>query len=153
MRKSIIIRNKVIPIWLLGIIIASILIAAAAGAYVYQLTIPGTVIIEGANPDANYHVEAYEDSACTQPLTNIDFGTMRVGELKYVTIYLKNTGNGTISKVNSKTAVAGWIENIPYHESVDFKPGDVIDYDVPIIVPDDTTDGSYSVTVTLDFVA
>ena len=150
MRKSVTIRSKVIPIWLLGLIVASISVAIVAGAYVYQLTITGTVVVEETTP-ANYQVEAYEDWDCTKPLTNIDFGTMRAGSHKYLTIYLKNTGNGTIYKVEGKTEGTGVTST--YSKEVNFKPEDVISFDLSITIPSDATAGSHTVTVTLDFVA
>jgi hypothetical protein len=148
--KSITIRNKAVPIWLLALIIASIFIAVVAAAYVYELTIPGTVIVE-ETPSANYSVEVYEDFECTKPLTSIDFGKMKPGEFKYVTIYLKNTGTGTITKIESITEVTG--RRISFHKYVDFKPGDVVAYDIPIGIASDATPGSHSVTITLKFVA
>ena len=150
MRKNVTIRNKVVPIWLLGLIVVSIFVAIVGGAYVYQLTIPGTVVVEETEP-ANYQVEAYADFECTQPLTNIDFGTMKAGAHKYVTIYLKNTGDGTIYKIEGRTEVAGTI--VVYSKEVNFEPGDVIAYDLSITIPSDATAGSHTVTVTLNFVA
>ena len=150
MRKSIIIRNKVIPIWLLGIIAASIFVSIVAGAYVYHLDIQGTVTIEGSNPGADYQVKAYEDFECTEPLTNIDFGTMKAGTHKYVTIYLKNTGNGTIHKIEGRTECT---LSARFQRNVNFKPGDVYILEVPISIASDAPAGSHSVTVTLDFVA
>ena len=150
MRKSVTIRNKVIPIWLLGVIVASIFVSIVVGAYVYQLTIPGTVVVEETEP-ANYQVEAYEDFECTKPLTNINFGTMRPGEHKKVTIYLKNTGDGTIFKIEYTTVGTGLIAT--GSKDVNFKPGDVISLEVPISIASDATAGSHSVTVTLKFVA
>ena len=150
MRKSVKIRNKVIPIWLLGLIVASISVAIVAGAYVYQLTIPGTVVVEETTP-ANYQVEVYEDFECTKPLTSIDFGTMKPGTQKYVTIYLKNTGNGTITKICSKTDVTGLSRQGSIE--VNFPPGSTIAYDIGISIANDASAGSHQVTVTLDFVA
>ena len=150
MRKSVKIRNKVIPIWLLGLIVASISVAIVAGAYVYQLTIPGTVIIEETE-SANYQVEAFEDWDCTKPLTHIDFGTMKAGSSKSITIYLKNVGNGTIYKIEGRTDACGL--SAQFHREVNFEPGEVIALDLPISTASNTPAGSHSVTVTLDFVA
>ena len=150
MRKSVTIRNKVVPIWLLGVIVASIFVSIVACAYVYQLTIPGTVVVEETEP-ANYHVESYEDFGCTKPLTNIDFGTMKAGAHKYLTIFLKNTGDGTIYKIEGRTEGTG--VTTTYGKEVNFKPGDVIAFELSITIPSDAPAGSHTVTVTLKFVA
>jgi len=125
-------------------------VTIVTAAYVYQLIIPGTVIVEETVP-ADYQVEVYEDFACTKPLTSIDFGTMKPGDYKCVTIYLKNTGNGTIYKIKYETEATGHV--VSGYKDVNFKPGDVISLEVPISIADDASAGSYSVTVTLKFVA
>ena len=38
-------------------------------------------------------VGVFQDSACTQALTSVDWGTLEPGTVKNVTIYVKNTGN------------------------------------------------------------
>ena len=50
-------------------------------------------------------VGVYSDSACTQNLTSISWGTVRPGESVNRTVYVKNTGNAPIIL---SMAVSGW---------------------------------------------
>lgn len=151
MRKNITIRNKTISIWLVATLILGIILSIVAAAYVYELTIPGTVIVE-PTPEANYEFEAFEDFACTIPLTHIDWGTMRAGEFKRITIYLKNTGNGTIIEINYTTKIWG-DSGVSGNRNVDFRPGTVISLEVGISVSNECLGGTFTVSTTLKAVA
>lgn len=84
------------------VLIALILLTLGAiivvGAVVYELTIPGNVIVI-ETPSGDYEVKAYQDAACTTPLTSIDWGTMHCGEFKEIQFYIKNTGDQDIQSV------------------------------------------------------
>jgi len=83
---------------IIGLIFSIGIISAVFGAYVYELLIPGTVIVLNT-PTGEYEVQAFEDSTCTIPLTSVDWGELQPGEIKQIDFYLKNTGNVTISSV------------------------------------------------------
>jgi hypothetical protein len=51
------------------------------------------------------NVEVYSDSACTEPVTSLDWGTLAPGEEKTKIVYLKNSGNSPLSLSMS---VSGW---------------------------------------------
>lgn len=49
-------------------------------------------------------VAVYQDSACTQPLSSLNWGTLRPGTSTNRTIYVKNTGNTAVSLNMTVTA-------------------------------------------------
>lgn len=62
------------------------------------MKIPGNVTVV-ETPAGEYKLEAFEDSPCTIPLTSVDWGSMRSGEIKQIEFYVKNTGNETITSI------------------------------------------------------
>ena len=54
-------------------------------------------------------VSVFQDSACIQNLTSVDWGTLEPGSVKNVTIYVKNTGNAptTLSLQTGNWSPAG----------------------------------------------
>ncbi|MBS7631242.1 hypothetical protein KEJ47_06675 [Candidatus Bathyarchaeota archaeon] len=82
------------------VIFASIASAmAVTGALTFSRTIGNSGRLKAVN------VEVYSDSACTQPLSSIDWGDLEPGSVKERTIYIKNTGN-TGLKLSLSTS--GW---------------------------------------------
>jgi hypothetical protein len=80
------------PIGLLVAIIAiPILTLTSMGVLSINLTIPSSGDVTAIN------VGVYSDSACTNELTSVDWGTISPGSSEDVTIYLKNTGNAQIT--------------------------------------------------------
>lgn len=80
------------PIGLIVAIIAlPILTLTSMGVLSINLTIPSSGDVTAIN------VGVYSDSACTNELTSIDWGTISPGNSEDVTIYLKNTGNAQIT--------------------------------------------------------
>jgi len=61
-------------------------------------TITNTGAIEALN------VGVYQDSACTQSLTALNWGTLRPGTSANRTIYVKNTGNAALTLNMTATA-------------------------------------------------
>ena len=61
-------------------------------------TITNTGAIEALN------VGVYQDSACTQSLTTLNWGTLRPGTSANRTIYVKNTGNAALTLNMTATA-------------------------------------------------
>ena len=59
------------------------------------LSVNQTISSTGAVTAIN--VGVYSDSACTNELTTIDWGTISPGNSETITIYLKNTGNARIT--------------------------------------------------------
>ena len=85
-------------ILVVAIVLATLSAAIVLAAYVYELTIPGNVVVI-ETPSGDYEVKAFNDSACTQPLTEVDWGHMQCGESKELHFYVKNTGNQNISGI------------------------------------------------------
>lgn len=75
-----------------GIAIAAILMMATALAVVEPST---TVTHNGTIETLNLSV--FQDSACTQPLSALNWGTLKPGTSTNKTIYVKNTGNGALT--------------------------------------------------------
>lgn len=68
-----------------------ILTATTAGVLTVNKAIPSTGTISTIN------VEVYSDSACSQPLASINWGTLSPGATVTKTVYIKNTGNAQIT--------------------------------------------------------
>jgi hypothetical protein len=69
----------------------------ASGALVSSKTVPSSGIIATAN------LGVYSDSACTQSLTSIDWGTISPGGSATRTIYVKNLGTAEVTLSLTKT--------------------------------------------------
>ena len=89
--------KKILLITLILLTLGAIIVV---GAVVYELTIPGNVVVI-ETPGGDYEVKAYQDAVCTIPLTNVDWGTMQCGEMKEVHFYVKNTGDQDLSSVTA----------------------------------------------------
>lgn len=76
-----------------------ILTVTTAGLLSVSQTVSSTGTVTAVN------VGVYEDSACTQTLTSIDWGTISPGNSVTRTVYVKNTGNTPITLSMTKT---GW---------------------------------------------
>ncbi len=69
-----------------ALIITLITISIVSAVTFITVNLPSHVNIETVN------LNVYSDSACINPLTQIDWGTLTLEESKTVTIYLLNTG-------------------------------------------------------------
>jgi hypothetical protein len=75
-----------------GIAVAVIVMMTSALALLQPGTnVTHTGIIETIN------VGVYQDSACTQSLSSVNWGTLKPGTAANRTIYVKNTGNAAVS--------------------------------------------------------
>lgn len=79
-------REKILRTLALTVVIAALSLGVNAA-------LQQTKAIPGQGRVIVFNVEAYEDSAFTIPLTNIDWGELEPGQTANKTIYLKNTGN------------------------------------------------------------
>lgn len=75
------------------ILFALLTILTCSVALAFMITWSSTVTLVVAAGD----VEVYWDYACTNPVTNIGFGTVQVGAWSTTTLYIKNSGTGTIT--------------------------------------------------------
>jgi hypothetical protein len=74
----------------LGLIMISCLVAGTAiGLLISEqvLTSSGNIVI------LNLSIKTYSDSACTNQINTLSWGTLNQGSHKEITIYLKNSGN------------------------------------------------------------
>jgi hypothetical protein len=80
--------------------IGVVLTVLAYGLIVSTKTLPssGTIV-------STVNVDAYSDSACTQTLASIDWGTIPPGGFTSKTVYVKNTGDAPVTLSMSK---ANW---------------------------------------------
>jgi hypothetical protein len=80
---------------------ANALLAIAAAAVLLTVTTAGLLSVSQTVPStgniASVNVSIYLDSACTQPCTNINWGTLNPGATATQTIYVKNTGTVPIT--------------------------------------------------------
>ena len=82
-----------------GIAVAVIVIMAGALAALQ----PSTTITHNGTIQA-LNLGVYQDSACTQLLSTVNWGTLRPGTSANKTIYVKNTGNAAITLNMTVTA-------------------------------------------------
>lgn len=88
-----------------GIAVAAVLMMATALA----VTQPSTVVTHSGTIQT-LNVSVFQDSACTQALSALNWGTMKPGSSANRTIYVKNTGNApetlnmTVTAWNPSTA-------------------------------------------------
>jgi hypothetical protein len=73
------------------VVVGLVLTLTTVGLVSVNQTVPSTGTITTVN------VGVYSDSACTLPLTSIDWGTISPGTTVTRTIYVKNTGNTQIT--------------------------------------------------------
>jgi len=75
-----------------GIAVAVIVMMTSALALLQPSTsVTHTATIETLN------LGVYQDSACTHPLSSVNWGTLKPGTAANRTIYVKNTGNAAVS--------------------------------------------------------
>ena len=67
-----------------------------AGALTFIAVSLSTLTIYNHGSLSTINVEAYQDIACTIPLTDIDWGQIAPGETKNVSCYFRNEGNVNI---------------------------------------------------------
>ena len=82
-----------------GLAVAIIIMMTSALA----LLQPGTTVTHTGAIEA-LNVGVYQDSACTQSLSAMNWGTMRPGTTANRTIYVKNTGNALVTLNMTVTA-------------------------------------------------
>jgi uncharacterized repeat protein (TIGR01451 family) len=80
-------RGTLLTIALTGILLA----VTSAGLLSVSQNIPSSGTVTAVN------VGVYSDSACTQNLTSINWGTLAPGDTATRTVYVKNTGNAPIT--------------------------------------------------------
>jgi hypothetical protein len=77
------------------------IIAIAVVGLALTLTTAGllsvTQLVSSSGTIKAVNVGVYSDSACTQPLTSINWGTISPGSSVTKTIYVKNTGNTQVT--------------------------------------------------------
>jgi len=76
---------------IMGIIAAACLILAS-GEYIFGL-LSSSVRLPTSGGITSVNLAVYWDSACTNPVTSIDWGTISPGGNKSLDVYIKNTGN------------------------------------------------------------
>lgn len=64
-----------------------------------------TVHNQGSVKTTEVNISIYEDSACTLPLTSIDWGTLEVGETRTYTAYVLNSG---VTPVEVSMSTSNW---------------------------------------------
>lgn len=84
-------KHLVILVSVNAVIIGMILTIFASGAIVSSANVSSSGIVATAN------LRIYSDSACTQTITSIDWGTVSSGSSINKTVYIKNVGTAPLT--------------------------------------------------------
>ncbi len=136
-------------VWKLPLVIWLILEASltsmVTGAIVYELNISGHVTIT-PTPVGEYSVQAFQDAACTTPLTDVDWGSLQAGQYKAIPLYVKNNGTQAITSITVR--VLSDIQNGGgTTRPVMLEPGQSVEVDAILSVKPDASPGDYSITI------
>lgn len=154
--------NKKLPLWAIIVALVSVLtVGFAVAAIVYTVVLPGTVtIVEVAWTG---EVGIYEDPNCTIPMTLIDLGEMKAGEVWNITFYVRNEGNATIlgfkwstdfpPDVGSLYVGSGDVKPLPYEADFPLEPNEIATMFIYVNTHYDAPLGTYDFNVTFDFIA
>lgn len=146
--------RKITKILVLSAIVAGIVVVAVVAAYVFELTIPGSVVVVETpvtTDGAGYKLEAFEDAICTKPLTYVDWGSMQCGEGKHLDIYIKNVGE--LSFANVKYEVLSDVQYAGGGYAGGLEPGQSVRINLLLMIDTDAAPGEYSVTIKITGVA
>jgi len=91
--------KSVLPLFLLSVGLALVGAVAVTGILTTSRTIGSSGTVKAIN------VEVYWDSACTDVVSEIDWGTIEPGEPVTNTVYVKNTGN---TAMTLSMTYSGW---------------------------------------------
>ena len=108
-------KDKVITIALVAFSMLTIVLTVLSyGLVVSTKTLPSSGMIV-----STLNVGVYADSACTQPLAAIDWGTISPGGSVVKTLYVKNTGNAqatlSMAKINWNPATANGLITVTWN--------------------------------------
>ena len=115
-----------------GTAIILVMIAASfAGAMLVTGAVTSSKSISNKGQLKAINVEVYQDSACTQIVSQIDWGALEPGSIINRTIYVKNTGNTALTLHLSTsnwnpTAASNYITLSWNKENVSVAPGAVV---------------------------
>ena len=82
-----------IPVWLIIILLG---VSVAAGAIMFTLKIPSTVTILPP-AEGHYEIGVYWDAECTEEVTFLDFGELKMGSKYTITVYIKSLSDVDIT--------------------------------------------------------
>jgi len=131
-------------IYLITLIVIAIAVSVVVGAYVYELVIPGDVVVI-ETPEGEYKLEAFEDAPCTVSLTYVDWGEMQSGELKQIDFWVKNTGSQTITGMIVE--VDSDVQHTGGHGYGSLGPGQSLEVTATLMISPTATPGSYSANI------
>jgi hypothetical protein len=76
------------------VLICTLIVVALFAIIVHAFNVSWSTSVSVTTTNPN--IKVYWDSACTNPVTSIPLGNVQRGATKYVTLYIKNEGGGTI---------------------------------------------------------
>jgi hypothetical protein len=83
-------KSKVISALVLVALVVSCLFGGQVlASTLFPVTLPCTMTVDASNPNLGI----FSDTACTVPLTSINWGTVKQGKNYTQTIYINNTGD------------------------------------------------------------
>ncbi len=79
-----------------ALFLAMMMAIVVSAPAIYGL-LTGTRTISSTGSIKTIGVKVYSDSACTNEVSSIDWGTVEPGSTKDTTVYIKNTGNAAVT--------------------------------------------------------
>lgn len=139
-----------IPIWLIIVLLLISAVSIVTAVIVYTLEIPGQ--FEVLPPETgNYTIQAFKDYECTEPLTYLDLGAVRVGDNIPFSFYVKNIGNATMSVITIRIKFCASYGGTQTCGTInDLAPSQVKAHSSHLWIRPDATEGTYSFTLTLE---
>jgi hypothetical protein len=134
-------RKKIL--WVIVLAVLGVASVSAVTVYVFQ--IPGKVVVEEVTSE-QYEIEAFEDATATKPLTYVDWGSLKPGESKRLTFYIKNTADSTIPSyiVELISDVHNWGGQASYNP---IEAGQIREISVDLNIASDASLGEHDVVI------
>jgi hypothetical protein len=88
-------------------VVALIITGIALSLNTFATFTTSTTVSSTGTVSASANLGVYSNSACTTPLSSINWGTLTAGGTAIQIIYVKNTGSGLSLALNMTTIAAG----------------------------------------------
>jgi len=138
-------------------VVALVIIGTALALTTYAAITTSSTLTSTGTVSTSANLSVYSDSACTTPLSTINWGTLTAGGNTTQTIYIKNTSSGVSLTLNmtangwSPTSADGPVAITWNQESTDLQPGQSVAATITLTVsPTEVGITTFSVQINID---